>query len=61
MINDIIPPPEPYMIRVAALHNRSMGQSPKGNFGFAINTRFEDLEQFNGWNSSWEELWTEEM
>ena len=61
MIDDDIPSPESYMAGVAALHNRSMGRSPTGKFGFAVNTRFGDLEQYNWWNSSWENFWTEQM
>jgi len=61
MLEDEIPEPEPYMAAVMALHQRSMGQSPEGKFGFAVNTRFGDLEQSNRWDSSWEGFWTGQM
>jgi fructosamine-3-kinase len=61
MIEDDIPCPESYMAAVAALHNRSMGKSPGGMFGFGVNTRFGDLEQDNTWTASWEEYWTRQM
>ncbi|KAK3293539.1 Fructosamine kinase-domain-containing protein [Chaetomium fimeti] len=61
MIEDDIPREDSYMAAIAALHSRSMGKSPTGNFGFPVNTRFGDLEQDNTWSASWEEFWTRQM
>ncbi|KAK8066040.1 hypothetical protein PG997_012787, partial [Apiospora hydei] len=61
MIEDDTPSPESYMTAVAALHNRSFGKSPSGQFGFPIPTRFGDLEQSNLWSGSWEAFWTNQM
>ncbi|KAK4228291.1 Fructosamine kinase-domain-containing protein [Podospora fimiseda] len=61
MIDDDIPRPDSYMSAVAALHMRSMGKSPNGKFGFAVNTRFGNLEQDNSWTDTWEEFWTRQM
>ncbi|KAK7935452.1 hypothetical protein PG985_000947 [Apiospora marii] len=61
MIEDDIPSPESYMAAVVALHQRSFGNSPGGQFGFPIPTRFGDLEQTNLWTDSWETFWTNQM
>ncbi|KAK7967026.1 uncharacterized protein PG986_001303 [Apiospora aurea] len=61
MIEDDIPSPESYMAAVVALHHRSFGKSPNGQFGFPIPTRFGDLEQSNLWTGSWEVFWTNQM
>ncbi|KAK8101674.1 hypothetical protein PG999_012048, partial [Apiospora kogelbergensis] len=61
MSEDGIPSPESYMAAVVALHNRSFGKSPDGQFGFPIPTRFGDLEQSNLWTGSWEAFWTNQM
>ena len=55
------PTPKAYMAAVATLHDRSLGKSPDGKFGFAVNTRFGNVEQFNGWKSSWEDFFTSQM
>ncbi|KAK1720291.1 Fructosamine kinase-domain-containing protein [Colletotrichum acutatum] len=61
MIDDDVPPPETYMAVPSALHLRSAGKSPTGKFGFSVNTRFGNLTQPNGWESSWEVWWTTHM
>lgn len=61
MVEDDIPDPDAYMTAVAALHNRSIGNCPTGQFGFPVNTRFGDLEQDNSWTGTWEEYWTRQM
>jgi len=58
MIDDDIPEPEAYMAAPAALQLRSLGKSPTGKFGFPVVTRFANLKQQNGWESSWEVWWT---
>lgn len=49
------------MAPVIALHLRSVGKSPTGQFGFPVKTLFGHLSQANDWESSWEVWWTRHM
>lgn len=61
MVDDETPSSEAYITPIAELHRRSMGKSPTGMFGFAVNTTFGNLEQQNRWSGSWEEFWITQM
>lgn len=61
VVDDKTPSPEAYITPIAALHGRSMGRSPTGMFGCAVNIRFGNMEQRIGWSPSWEEFWTTKM
>lgn len=61
MIDDDIPPPEVYCAPPVALHLRSVGRSPTGQFGFPCRTQFGTLSLANDWEHSWEVWFTKHM
>ncbi|KAI1173967.1 Fructosamine kinase-domain-containing protein [Nemania sp. FL0916] len=61
MIDDELPGPESLMQTIALLHRESAGQSPTGQFGFPVDTKFAHLTTPNCWDSSWESWWKQHM
>jgi len=61
MIDDDFPPPDAYCAPPVALHLRSVGKSPTGQFGFPVNTQFGTLTLQNEWEDSWEVWFTKHM
>lgn len=58
---DDVPTPRSWAATVAALHMKSMGKSPTGQFGFPVVTHLANVPVNNMWNSSWETFWAQQM
>lgn len=58
---DEVPSAEQWAVATAALHLRSMGKSPTGQFGFSVVTHLANIPIDNSWFTTWEECWAKQM
>ena len=58
-MTDVMPDPQKFSTRLAALHQNS--KSPNGKFGFHINTYSGNLPQVTEWEDSWEIFFAKSM
>ncbi|KAK7430727.1 hypothetical protein QQZ08_002771 [Neonectria magnoliae] len=60
-MNDDVPTTRGWASTVSALHLKSMGKSPTGQFGFYVTTHLANVPVNNTWQSTWEAFWKQQM
>lgn len=58
---DEVPDPQQFVSIIVDIHQKSMGNSPTGNFGFDVPTHLANIPSDNGWEETWEKFFTKAM
>ena len=56
-----LPDVDQFVRIIAEYHEKSMGKSPNGKFGFHVPTHLGNIPNDNGWEDTWEAFFTKAM